>query len=407
MKIMSQRTVKSVVAVYRALPPWQQDGAAAVVTLLAGLVVYPAGVYRLVPGTDQFGLWVRLAELAAVCGIQLIRRRVPAGLLLATVVLAADLALGPSLPVVLAYTDFLYAATLYGSRLASRVMVGIAAAVALVLLAFTVVVAWRSAGGVPGMLGLLSLAVVPVWWAMSVRGQQEVAESERDRADQVARAAELDRRAAVAAERARMARDLHDVVAGHLSAIAIQSEAVLSMEGDPQTTRSVLTEVRENSLGALEEMRAMIDLLRTDLDPAEVEAETTAPPRLAELSRLVESTEASGMLVTVSSTVDDGADGLPVAVDLAAYRIVQEALTNTVKHAPGARVEVDIRYLDGRLSVMVDNELRAHPPRHGSGGHGLSTMRERAALVGGTLTAGPGGSGWLVRAELPVRKGQA
>ncbi|GLY65950.1 sensor histidine kinase [Amycolatopsis taiwanensis] len=395
---------KSVVAAYRALPAWRQDGVIAVVTFMVVLAIYFTGTYRLAPGADRAGLWVRLVELVALCGAQLLRRRVPGGILLATAVLAADLALGASLPIVVVYTDFLYAATLYGSRLASRIMVGIAAVAVVFLLAVTVLLARSSEGTVPAALGLLSLVMVPVWWAMNVRGQREVADSERDRANQVARIAELDRRAAVAAERARMARDLHDIVAGHLSAIAIQSEAVLSMDGDPRTTRSVLTAVRENSLSALDEMRAMIDLLRVGLGPGEAEAETTAPPRLADLSRLVQSAEAAGTAVAVRSTLDIG---VPAAVDLAAYRIVQEALTNAVKHAPDARVEVDIGLRDGSLTVAVDNELVGHAAPVGDCGHGLSTMRERAGLVGGTLTAGPGGRGWLVRAEFPVKKGRA
>jgi len=378
-----------------------QQGLIAGITFVAGLAIYLAGVHRMVPGEDQFGLWVRALELAALCGAQLLRRRVPLGLLLATGVLAADVALGPSLPIVLVYTDFLYAATLYGSRLASRIMIGITAAAVVFLLVVTVFLAQREAGTVPAVLGLLSLVLVPVWWAMSVRGQREVAESERARADQVARIAELDRQAAVAAERGRMARDLHDIVAGHLSAIAIQSEAVLSMAGDPETTRSVLTSVRENSLGALTEMRAMIDVLRADLAPGETD--TGVPPRLSELSQLVHTAEAGGAQVTVSSTVDGE---IPSAADFAAYRIAQEALTNVVKHAPGARAEVAIRRDRATLIVEVGNDLPAGPPR-GKGGHGLSTMRERAALVGGTLTAGPGGPGWLVHAELPLRKDEA
>jgi signal transduction histidine kinase len=203
-----------------------------------------------------------------------------------------------------------------------------------------------------------------------------------------------------------MARELHDVIAGHLSAIAIQSEAALSMSSDPTMAHAVLKSVRENSVNALEEMRTMIGLLRADLEAGDAEREITAPTRLAELFRLVESARASGMRVTVNSTVD-AAVALPAAVDLTAYRIAQEALTNTVKHAPGGRVLVDIRHRDGMLTVEVGNELRPHAPRTGATGHGLLNMRERASAVGGTLSAGPSGSAWVVRAELPLAEGQA
>lgn len=390
----------------RELPPWQQDGLIALFVFVVGLALYLTDVYRLIPGPDHFGLWVRLVELAVLCGLSFLRRWVPGGLLLATGVLAADLVLSPSLPVVAVYTDFLYAATLYGSRRMSRVMIGVAATAALGVLvaALAVSAQWRVA--VIGALGILPFLLVPVWWAANVRQQRDIATTERANADQLAKIAELDRRAAVAAERARMARDLHDVIAGHLSAIAIQSEAALSMAEDPKMSRAVLEAVRENSVSALDEMRTMIGLLRAASETGDDEYETTAPARLAELSRLVESARATGMEVVVESTVDSSA-GLPAAVDLTAYRIAQEALTNAVKHAPGGRVVVDLRRDGGILTVEIGNELRSAAARTGGTGHGLLSMRERASAVGGTLSAGPSGSDWVVRAELPLVEGNA
>lgn len=384
----------------RARPVWQQDLLIALATWLVGMLVYLTGIHRVLAGFDHAPLWVRLAELTVLCGLQPLRRRVPGGLLLATAVLAADIAMTPSLPILVIYTDFLYAATLYGSRRASRVMIGVAAASTVAVLAAVLVFSgtWRVA--VTVALGVLPFVLTPVWWAANVRQQRDIAETERANAGQLAKIAELDRRAAVAAERGRMARDLHDVIAGHLSAIAIQSEAALSM-ADPKLSRRVLESVRENSVSALTEMRAMIGLLRAEGG----EAETTAPARLAELSKLVESARASGLDVTVKSTVDES--GLPAAVDLTAYRIAQEALTNAVKHAPGRRVAVDIRWLDGILTVEVENEVHHDPPAPAGTGTGLLNMRERAGALGGTLTAGPAGAGWLVRAELPASRGPA
>jgi signal transduction histidine kinase len=380
----------------RSLPVWQQDGLIALTTWLVGFLVYAAGIHRLLAGFDHAPLWVRLLELTALSGLELLRRWVPGALLLATAVLAVDIALSPSLPVMIVFTDFLYAATLYGSRRTSRVMIGVAAAAVVVVLAAVLVVAeqWRTA--VLAGLGVLPFVLTPVWWAANVRQQRDIAETERANAGQLAKIAELDRRAAVAAERGRLARDLHDVIAGHLSAIAIQSEAALSLP-DPKLAKTVLESVRENSVSALDEMRAMIGLLKAEGG----DAETTAPARLADLSKLVESARASGLEVRVGSTVDEVP--LPTAVDLTAYRIAQEALTNAVKHAPGGRVDVDLRYLDGVLAVEVRNDVhhRHAPPADGSG-TGLLNMRERADAVGGTLTAGPAGGGWLVRAELPV-----
>ncbi|GAA4527348.1 histidine kinase [Amycolatopsis samaneae] len=379
---------------------WQQDAVIALGTWLIGSLVYVAGLHQLLSNRDDpFPLWVRLTELAVLCGLEMLRRWVPGGLLLACGVLAVDIAIGPSLPVLIVFTDFLYAATLYGSRRTSRAMIGVAfaATVAVVLAVALFSEQWRQA--VLAALGCLPFLITPVWWAANVRQQRDIADSERANGEQLAKLAELDRQAAVGAERARMARDLHDVIAGHLSAIAIQSEAVLAGSGDnPALARSVLESVRENSVSALEEMRAMIGLLRSARGDGEME--TTAPARLAELSKLVESARASGLRVEVKSTMDG--QGLPAAVDLTAYRIAQEALTNAVKHAPGGRVVLDIRREGAVLTIEVSSELRRDPAAADGTGTGLLNMRERATAVGGTLSAGPSGADWLVRAELPV-----
>ncbi|MGW4401702.1 sensor histidine kinase [Amycolatopsis nivea] len=378
----------------RELPPWQQNGLVALAVFAGGTMLYLTGSHQLLPNGDPFPLWVRFAELGAMCLAAFLRRKVPWGLLAATGIVGVDVVLGLSLPIVIAYTDFLYSAMLHGSRWTTRVLVGVTATVTLtVLFVFLAVAGWRAAA--LGAFSMLSFLLVPVWWGANVRQQSDIAASERANAEQLATIAALDRRAAVAAERARMARDLHDVVAGHLSAIAIQSEAALSMADDPKTAQTVLVAVRENSVRALEEMRAMIGLLRSET----AEDEVTAPARLAELARLVESARAAGMTVTVDSTVDEE---LPTAVDLTAYRIAQESLTNAVKHAPGGRVTVRLRVADSTLTVEIGNELLGAPTRSDGGGHGLLSMRERAHAVGGTLRAGPSGPRWLVHAELPL-----
>ncbi len=391
---MRLRDLRSALPRPRELPPWQQNGLVALAVFAGGTMLYLTGGHQLLPNGDPFPLWVRFAELGAMCLAAFLRRTVPWGLLAATGIVGVDVALGLSLPIVIAYTDFLYSAMLHGSRWTTRVLVGVTATVTLtVLFVFLAVAGWRAAA--LGAFSMLSFLLVPVWWGANVRQQSDIAASERANAEQLATIAALDRRAAVAAERARMARDLHDVVAGHLSAIAIQSEAALSMADDPKTAQTVLVAVRENSVRALEEMRAMIGLLRSE----SAEDEVTAPARLAELARLVESARAAGMTVTVDSTVDEE---LPTAVDLTAYRIAQESLTNAVKHAPGGRVTVRLRVADSTLTVEIGNELLGAPTQPDSGGHGLLSMRERAHAVGGTLRAGPSGPRWLVHAELPL-----
>jgi signal transduction histidine kinase len=339
---------------------------------------------------------LRLVSLAVLCGAELLRVRAPGvGLTIGLVVAGAEVYYGVTLATVLVFTDLLFAATLYGSRRTHRIVVWGTGAVVLVLVVVSITSTHDLRGVVTRILQLCSIPVIPVWWAVNVRQHRETAEAQRARADQLAKINELDRNAAVQAERSRMARDLHDVIAGHLSAIAIQSSAVLSMvDGEPAAMRRVLRSVRENSVQSLTEMQAMIRLLRAD----ESDVERTAPARLRDIAQLLDSARAAGL--EVDAATDVAAD-LPVAVDLSAYRIVQEALTNVVKHAPGARASVTVGRRDSTLVVEVTNERTGVRPA-GGGGHGLLNMRERAQAVGGVLEAGPHERLWRVRAELPA-----
>jgi signal transduction histidine kinase len=194
-----------------------------------------------------------------------------------------------------------------------------------------------------------------------------------------------------------MARDLHDVVAGQLSAIAIQSEAALTLpDADPETRRRLLVAVREGSVSALTEMRAMIGLLRAD-DPAEPR---TAPAGLAGLPGLLDTGRASGLRIDLDDRRPTRST-LPAAVDLTAFRIVQESLTNAAKHAPGCAVSLRLGRGSGALTIEVANPLG--PDGAGAGtGTGLLGLSERADAVGGTVRAGVDGDRWTVRAELPT-----
>ncbi|WP_253885861.1 sensor histidine kinase [Actinokineospora diospyrosa] len=365
---------------------------------LLGVVLYAVDAPGLADaGVLKAPMWVRYAALGGLCLLQLAKHRAPAvGLAAGLPFLGLDIAMGLTLPVALAFGDLIYLAVLYGSRRASNAVIVVlwcyvgVAVVAALLVADSLRVALLI------ILTACPLPAMPAWWALNVRQQREIADVERARADQLARIAELDREAAIHAERASMARDLHDVIAGHLSAIAIQSEALLTMrDGDPERTRMVLRSVRENSVSSLTEMRAMIGLLRSQ-DGQEA---FTSPARLREFDRLVRSADAAGLTVDVS--VEDIED-LPAAVDLSAYRIVQESLTNAVKHAPGATVLLRIGRSAGNLVVEVisDKPAAAANPS----GTGLLGMSERAEAVRGSLTAGPVEGGWRVRAELPVEE---
>jgi signal transduction histidine kinase len=371
----------------------------AVAQFAIGSVILASGLPILVsvaPGGLAPDDPLRLLPFAVLCCTELLRTRAPgAGLSAALVLAAAELFYDVSLPTLLVVMDLLFAAVLYGTRRTSRSVVWGTGAVVLVLVVLSVVTAHDLQEAVVRLLQVCSVPLIPVWWGVNVRQHRDVAAAERARADQVERIADLDRYAAVREERARMARDLHDVVAGHLSAIAIQSEAALSMvDGDPAAVRRVLKSVRENSVQSLTEMRAMIHLLRSE----ESGVEHTAPARLRDMAQLVESARAAGLSVSASADLD--AD-LPVAVDLSAYRIVQEALTNAVKHAPGSRASVTVGRRDSVLVVEVVND-RTAAGEGGGAGRGLLNMRERAEAVGGVLEAGPHERQWRVRAELPA-----
>ncbi|HSL08149.1 MAG TPA: histidine kinase dimerization/phosphoacceptor domain-containing protein, partial [Pseudonocardiaceae bacterium] len=247
------------------LPPSRGDLLLAATWFVLGTLFYVTGLQESFSvNASAVPLWQRLVVLAVGCVAVAARRRAPLPCLgLAVLVVIVDVMRDPSLPVVLVLTEALHNATLRGSQRVSRaVLAGAAVTTVAVTVAAGVAAGnWRAGAVVALQAGMVLL--LPVWWAMEVRQHRERAKAERLNAAQQARIAELDRRAALSAERARMARDLHDVIAGHLSAIALQSEAVLSMAGDdPATARTVLASVRQNSVQSLAEMKAMIDLLR-------------------------------------------------------------------------------------------------------------------------------------------------
>ncbi|MBN6052886.1 sensor histidine kinase, partial [Nonomuraea sp. RK-328] len=221
---------------------------------------------------------------------------------------------------------------------------------------------------------------------------------------QAAERGELLAREAVADERARIARELHDIVAHSVSVMTMQTGGVrLMLREDQEREREVLTTVEETGRGALDELRRMLGLLRGP------EGDGTVPQTgLDRLGDLLEQVRSAGLDVRLD--VRGEPVPLPAGLDLSAYRIVQEALTNTLKHAGPTRAAVTVAHRPGelRLEVVDEGPREGRAPARtagaaGAGGHGLIGMRERAALFQGTLTAGPDGSGgFAVRAVLPL-----
>jgi signal transduction histidine kinase len=220
----------------------------------------------------------------------------------------------------------------------------------------------------------------------------------RRAADLEARAQRLERahEAAVAGERATIARELHDVIAHSVSVMTVQAGAArLLLDEDPSRARASLLAVEETGRQALGEMRRMLGILRGD----EHETRLTPQPGISDMESLVAHIRGAGLPVDVVVYGDPKA--LPPGVDLAAYRVVQEALTNTLKHAGAARAEVSIRYGDHALELAVLND--GHVTPNGRVGHGLIGMRERVTLYGGEFQAGPRSEGgYAVRATLPL-----
>jgi signal transduction histidine kinase len=340
--------------------------------------------------------------VVASAGVPQRRRRPTVALAVACAVLLSGVLVTGLTPMgaLLVFADALYCTVRFAPRRVSGAVAG-ASGVAIVLPALADLV---SEGGRAALLTALNLTLVlavPVLWGREVRRQAEYAEIEHARAEQTRRMAELDRAAAVASERARMARDLHDVVAGQLSAIAIQSEAALNLPGcDPATLRRVLAAVRRDSVASLAEMRTLIGLLRAD-GSAGTEPRT-APAGLDRLDALVRASRSTGVQINLEDGRPRGGPAPSAAVDLAAYRIVQESLTNAVKHAPGASVRLHLYHRRGALVIDVENDLVPGTRRGDGTGTGLLGLRERAAAVNGTVEAGPRGSTWRVRATLPV-----
>jgi signal transduction histidine kinase len=210
-----------------------------------------------------------------------------------------------------------------------------------------------------------------------------------------------DAETAVLEERQRIARELHDVVAHHMSVIAIQAEAAPYKVTDPppELTNS-FADIRSSALEGLTELRRVLGVLRTGDEPQ------TAPlPGLERLEEVLASARGGGLTVDVS--VSGEAPSLPQGVALSAHRILQEALSNAMKHAPGAAVSVDIAYGTAELRLRVVNGPGTEPPTDGmsGGGHGLVGMRERVIMLDGELSAGPEpGGGFAVTAVLPYEK---
>jgi signal transduction histidine kinase len=248
----------------------------------------------------------------------------------------------------------------------------------------------------PSLAGVAGLAA----WLLVLLGAAEAIRIRRERMAEAARIREEEARRRAGEERLRIARELHDALGHHLSLINMQSGVALHLNADlPEQTRNALTAIKQASKEALTELRSVLEILRQEGEPAARSPTWT----LARLDELVSQAAAAGLVVHTET--EGEVRRLPFAVDVAAFRIVQEALTNVTRHAGPATATVRVSYGDGDLTVQVDDDGRGPAPHDvaAGSGKGIVGMRERVAALGGDLQAGPRpGGGFRVSARLPV-----
>jgi signal transduction histidine kinase len=267
------------------------------------------------------------------------------------------------------------------------------------LLALLSAVAWLAVPDRRDWRGLSTMVVVSAITLLLADAWRERNETGRRLTEQEHISQAERARRVVLEERTRIARELHDVVAHHMSVIAIQAEAAPYRVPDPpsELTKS-FADIRANALQALGELRRILGVLRAERD----DGRAAPQPTLDRLGELVAGVRGAG--VAVQTTVAGTPRPLPAGVELSAYRIVQEALSNAIRHAPGSDVRVQIAYAPAALRLRVVNgppQAAASTPQ--GPGHGLLGMRERAAMLGGELTAAPtSGGGYAVTAVLPL-----
>ncbi|MEU8122414.1 histidine kinase [Spirillospora sp. NPDC049024] len=376
---------------------FSRDMGAGVIAVSLGLALLAAGAYTPWPAWSP-PVELRLVPLVLVGAAEVLCRRAPGrGLALGVSALAIDAALGPSLATIVIVTDVLYAVGVHGSKRMSGWMLRGAATVCVLAALVTPLATGSPSSGVVAVVYAGLLLGVPVVTGMTVREHRDQAELQRLRAERIAQVAHLERERALSWERARVARELHDTISNHLSAVAIHSSAGLSLlDVNNGAVRESLNEIRASSQRGLTEMRRLIVVLRDNT------ASPVADPGLAEVAELVENMQKAGFAVILRTR--GARRELARPVEHAAYRIVQESLANALKHGGRGRTEVVVEYGRRELRIAVESPLRGGSPSSSAlgTGTGLTCMRERVSLLGGHIEIGPVRQRWRVRAALPV-----
>ncbi|MFF5156468.1 sensor histidine kinase [Streptomyces sp. NPDC000348] len=389
----------------RRHPTWV-DGFWAVV--LFGISVIGGAAMEESQGTRSPALTVPVVLLLSL--VVALRRRMPERMLVLALVvglgqLIADVA---TLPADFALLVIVYTVAAVGARWASRLALtaGLCAAPLAQL-------RWPNEDvGVATNVAVMILQTVPfaLAWVLgdSIRTRRAYFAQLEERAARLEKEREAQAKVAVAAERARIARELHDVVAHNVSVMVVQADgAAYVLDAAPDQAKKALETISSTGRQALSEMRRLLGVLRTG--EHQEAGEYVPQPDVQQIEDLVEQCRGSGL--PVDFKVEGTARPLPSGVELTAYRIVQEALTNTRKHGgPNAGASVRLVYFDDGLGLLVEDDGKGAPHElyqeggFDGQGHGLIGMRERVGMVGGTLDAGPRpGGGFRISALLPLK----
>ena len=374
----------------RRVPPILVDAALGATTAAGTLVVAALGE----AGIERRPLtWGDALIAVAAFGLILVRRRWPLPVLAAATALAVATVAGTDVHLFFATT--VVAAYTVASRL-PRVTAWVACAASAAIV-YAAGVAWSGEGwwGLP--LGAVAWIGMATAVGDAVRSRRASVAAVEERAVRAEQTRESEARRRVTEERMRIARELHDVVAHHIAVINVQAGlAEHSVRTRPEQAEAALAHIRQAARTVLNELATILAVLR---QPGEPDAPTEPVRGLAQLGELLASLASAGLRVDHRQVGTPRP--LPPAVDWAAYRIVQEALTNASKHGREGMAQLRIEYAPDEVVIDVSNPMDSGRPE--SAGHGLTGMRERAIAVGGTLTAGPNGAGrFHVHAVLPL-----
>jgi signal transduction histidine kinase len=367
------------------------------IVFLAGAAALEVAIRRDDADAPQTTLWFCIPTAAVVVLALLARRRFPFGAPAAFWLLAAAASFGDGR--LIPYPAGLYLAGMLAAFLLGNLRDALLARVGLaVVLGSMATIILNRPGHSPGELVFIPLLFGIAWLAgFALNARAEQADAAEARAAQAERERETAARIAVAEERARIARELHDIVAHAVSVMVLQVGAVRHKLHDELADEAgALRGVEQAGRTALAEMRRLLAAMRDDGDDLEL----LPQPGLDNVLALVSDVERAGLPVTLH--VEGEAAPLPRAIDLSAYRIVQEALTNALKHAQARRADVTLRYAPGELGIEVRDDGTGGGNSNGAG-FGLVGIRERVKIYGGTMTAGaaPEG-GFVLAARLPL-----